>query len=118
MLRQSNMVPLSAAQFDPSRHTCRGDIFMAPPGLQILVQWTKTHQSVGRVPVLPIREVPGHPRDPVAAYRLLITTSHTTSADQPLLTYLQLGRCTKVTVPILSQALATLLYDLGYDAGL
>ena len=24
MLRQSNLVPLSAAQFDPSRHTCRG----------------------------------------------------------------------------------------------
>ena len=37
MLRQSNLTPPSASQFDPTRHTCRGDIFMAPPGLQILV---------------------------------------------------------------------------------
>ena len=38
MFRQSNMVPPSAAQFYPSKHTYTGDIFMAPPGLPILVQ--------------------------------------------------------------------------------
>ena len=81
-----------------------GDIFMAPPGLQILVLWTKTHQLVGRAQVLPILEVPGHPTYLVAGYRLLLTASPSTLADQPLLTYLHLGRCTTVTVPILSRA--------------
>ena len=78
-----------------------GDIFMAPPGRQILVRWTKTHQSIGRTPVFPIMEVPGHPKNHVAAYWLLIT-SFTTMADQPLLTYIHPGHCTMVTVPILS----------------
>ena len=80
----------------------QGDIFTAPSGLQILVQWTKTHQSVGRAPVLPIPEVQGHPADQVTAYRLLLATSPNTSADQPLLTYLHRGHCTTVTVSILS----------------
>ena len=35
MLRQSNLAPPSATQFDHSWHTCRGDIFMAPPGATI-----------------------------------------------------------------------------------
>ena len=88
MLRQLKLVPLSASQFDPSRHTrVGGGIFMAHPGLQILVWWTKTHQSVGRASVLPIPEVPGHPADLVTACCLL-TASPTTSADQPLLTYI------------------------------
>ena len=77
------------------------DIFMTPPGLQILVRWTKTHQSVSRAPVLPIPEVPGHPMDLVAAYCLLVSPP-TSSVDQPLLTYLHRGCCTMVTVPILS----------------
>ena len=116
MLRQSNLAPLSAAQFDPSWHTCKGDIFITPPGLQILVQWTKTHQMMGQTPVLPITEVPVCPADPIAAYRLL-AASPTTSADQSLLSYLHQGSHTTVTVLILSQALATLLQDVSYDAG-
>ena len=92
---------------------------MAPPGLQILVRWTKTHQSVGRVPVLPILEVPGHPVNPVAAYCLPLTSSPTTLMDQPLLTYLHHGCCTIVTVPILSQALSALIHaPLSFNASL
>ena len=113
MLRQSNLVPPFAAQFDCSRHTCMGDIFMAPTGLQILVLLTKTHQLVSRAPVLPILGVPGHPTYLVAAYRLLLAASPTTLADQPLLTYLHLWCCTTVTVPILSRALAAILHDFG-----
>ena len=102
MLRQSNLAPLSAALFDPSRHTCRGDIFFALRGLHILVQWTKTHQSVGQAPVLPVPEVPGHPADPVVAYRLLLAASPTMTPHQPFLTYQHRGRRTMVTVTRLS----------------
>ena len=40
------------------------------------------------------------------------------TVDQPLLTYFTRGHCTMVTLSILSRALATLLHDLRYDAGL
>ena len=61
MLWQSNMAPLSASAFDSSRHTCKGDIFVAPLGLLVSVRWTKPHQLVGKAPVLLIPGVPGHP---------------------------------------------------------
>ena len=118
MLRQLNLAPTSASQFDPTRHTVRGDISVAPPGLQILVQWTKIHQSVSRAPVLPIQEVLGHPTDLVATYCLLLASSPTISVDQPLLICLHWGLCTTVRVPILSRALSALLHTLGFDAGL
>ena len=86
MFRQSNLAPPSASQLDLTRHTCRGHIFMAPPGLQILVHWSKTHQSIGIAPVLSIPEVQGQPSDKDAAYLLLLASSPTTLADQPLLT--------------------------------
>ena len=55
MLQQSNLAQQSAASFDLSRHTCRGDIFLAPPGLLILVCWTKTHQFIGKAQFCPSR---------------------------------------------------------------
>ena len=41
MLRQSNLAPRTPAQFDASRYTCQGDVILAPPGLLIVVHWTK-----------------------------------------------------------------------------
>ena len=91
---------------------------MAPPELQILVRWPKTHQSVGQVPFLLILEVPGHPwtRSQPTIFSLLLRPPH--HRIKTLLTYLHWGCCTPVTVLILSRALAALLHDLGYDAGL
>ena len=66
-----------------------------------LVRCTKTHQLVGRAPVLPSPEVPGHPADSVTAYHLLLAASPTTSPDQHILTYLHWGRRTMVTSPIM-----------------
>ena len=54
--------------------------------------------------VLPIPEVLGHQTEPVAAYRLLLTTSSTMSMDQSLLTYLHRVHRTTVMVPMGSGA--------------
>ena len=107
MLRQSNLAPHFASHFDLTRHTCSGDIFMAPSGLQIL-----------EISVIPILEVLGHPTDPVATNCLIFASSPTTSADQPLLTYVHWEHCTVVTVPILSWVLSVVLHALGFHAGL
>ena len=118
MFRQSNLAPHSVTTFDALRHTCRGDIFTAPPGLLILVRWIKTHQSIGKAPVLPIPAVLGHSADPVTAYCQLQTSSPTTSPDQPLLTHNTQHHCTTLTVSMLTKALTVLLDALGLDPGL
>ena len=56
-----------------------GDIIMAPPGVLMVVRWTKTLQCVGSSPLLPIAAVYGHLTDPVAAYQELLATSPTIS---------------------------------------
>ena len=73
-LRQSNLAPPTPAQLNASRHTCRGNIIPAPPGLLIVVRWTKTHQSINTAPVLPIPEVPGHPANPMDTFYQLHST--------------------------------------------
>ena len=52
MLRQSSLTPSSPHHFDPSHHTCRGDIIVASLGLFIVVRWSKTIQTIGRSPVV------------------------------------------------------------------
>ena len=115
MLRQSNLAPPCQAQFDPSRHTCRRDIIQAPPGLLIIIRLTKTHQTAGSAPVLPIPAVPGHPVDPVAAYHQLLASSPSSSPDHPLFTYTQGTGVVTVMVCMLAAALATMLQSLGTD---
>ena len=76
MLRQSNLAPSSSHQFDPTHHTCRGDIIFTPPGL-LIIRWSKTVQCVGRAQERPIPVVSGHPADPVATFRVLLLASPT-----------------------------------------
>ena len=38
MLRQNNLGPLSANTVDATRHTCRGDVLIVPPGLLLIVR--------------------------------------------------------------------------------
>ena len=107
MLRQTNLVAPSHALFDLSRHKRHGDIISPPLGRLILIRGSKTLQLVGRASVLLIPEVPGHPADPVAAYRVLITASPTPSPNQPILTMREGDSqvTVLVTVSMLSSAL-------------
>ena len=89
MLRQSNLAPSAPSTLTPLGTPAEANFFFSPPSLLLLVRWTKTHQSVGKSPVLPIPSVPAHPSDPVAAFHLLFRSSPTTSPNHPLLTYLK-----------------------------
>ena len=104
MLRQSNIAPATAASFDPTRHTARGDIIPSPPGLVVIAKWTKTIQTMDNVPVLPVPKVPGSPADPVAAYRALLKDFPSRHPNQPLLGYLHQGCRVVVTIAMLSSA--------------
>ena len=44
-LRMSNMAPRSVKKFDPSKHFLRRDVQFLPPGVHLLIKWTKTLQD-------------------------------------------------------------------------
>ncbi len=101
-LRQSNIVPPSEQEFDPTRHTCRGDIFMQPPGLVMLQKWTKTNQSGKNVTVIPIPSNINSLVCPVKAYQdlLAITPAHD---NAPLLLLPGTSRHITVDITMLKQ---------------
>ena len=83
-LRQSNLAPNSATTFDPTRHTCRGDVIIHPPGLVVILKWTKTSQTSCNHHLVPIPEIKGHALCPVNTYHDMVTTIPA-SPNQPLL---------------------------------
>lgn len=118
-LRQSNLAPPAAKTFDPSRHTCRGDIFLEDPGLHLLLKWTKTHQCQDRPIVIPIPEIKGHPLCPVRAYRNMLDAIPTRQANSPLL--LGPGKTPSsgprtLTARDLGRAFRAIIDALGYPA--
>jgi hypothetical protein len=117
-LRVSNVAPPSAALFDSSRHTCRGDVLLRRPGIVIVLKWTKTIQDLGATPLIPLAAIPGHHLDPVAPYKLLLQQSPTTSANQPLLTQMVNGRCMILTSVLLNKLLRRVLRHLGMEQSL
>lgn len=115
-LRQSNIAPKNAAVFNCKQHTCRGDVLFHPPGLVIIVKWTKTIQRGERTPLIPLPAIPGSPLCPVQAYKDMLTLAPTMSPNAPLLQLPGQGhaRTTTLTVRQLAQVFNTILVHLGY----
>ena len=118
MLRMSNIAPPSQEQFDATRHTCRGDLFTRPPGLVLLLKWSKTLQDLGTTPVIPLLQLPGHPMCPLQAYTELIATSPTRHPNQPLLTRQCATGYDIICAPLLSRLLRDMLAALQQDPGM
>ena len=79
MLRQSNLAHIIHYSFDPTWHTCKGVVVLAPLGLLLLSCWSKTRQTISFTQGLLLLEVPGLPADPVAVYGELLVALPTTS---------------------------------------
>ena len=75
MARIPNIVPHSAASFDPSVHLCRGDIYRGKEGLLVLFKWTKTIQYQERRLFLPLLPIPDSPLCPVMAFDRMCSLS-------------------------------------------
>ena len=119
-LRQSNLAPRSPHAFTPRRDTCRGDALLAPPGVLLILRWTKTLQRGDTAHVVPLPARPGHPLCPEAAYKDLLTSTPTLSPNHPLLQIPAppsaplTRRC--VSLPQLTSGLRTLLQATGLAA--
>ena len=71
-LRISNLVPHSIQQYCRMEQLSRGDVFFAPPGLHILVKWTKTLQKRNRAVMLKLPTISQQIICPVSAIRQLL----------------------------------------------
>lgn len=91
-LRMSNMTPRTSASFDPRKHTCRGDVFHADPGLVILLKWSKTNQYGQKTELVPIPTTQDPEFCPVVAYNQMVDLAPTLSPNQPLLSLTEPGK--------------------------
>ncbi len=113
-LRQSNIAPRSAATFDHKRHTCRGDIIISPPGLIVVLKWTKTLQRGDQTHLVPLPEIPNSPACPVLAYQHMANIFPTRSSNDPLLTLS--GKSPRIiTCGQLRKAFNAIITNLGYN---
>ena len=111
-LRQSNLAPRSARSFDKRKHTCREDIIMHPPGLVLLLKWTKTRQHLDAQQMIPLPAIPGHPLCPVRAFQNMISAVPTPAdSNGPLLLHPFWGEI--LTVGYLRRAFTLLIQTLG-----
>lgn len=115
MLRVSNIAPAAPTSVDPSRDTCRGDVLIKPPGLVVVLKWSKCLQTLGATPLIPLPALPGHSMDPLQAYKDLLAASPTTHPTQPLLTYTLNGYKHVLTSPLLNRLLSDMLGSLGFN---
>ena len=114
-LRQSNLAPRTARLFDLTRHTCRGDVLINPPGLILILKWSKTIQH-GKAPhLIPLPAIPGNPLCPYQAYMDMLATCPTRSPNDPLLQIQgRHNNRTILTTAHLSQAFQVMVQALGY----
>ena len=74
-LRISNLVPHSIVGYDHLKHLSRADLIFAPPGINIIVKWSKTLQNRDKVKVIKIPALGRSPLCPVSALRKLLAAT-------------------------------------------
>jgi hypothetical protein len=114
MLRVSNLAPLSAQALDSSRDMCRSDVLLKPPGVVLVLKWSKTLQVISTSPLVLLPAIPGHQLDPVSAYKQLLAVAPASSPSHPLLMYVIRGKKHVLS----SQALNRILHKLLFLSGL
>lgn len=73
MARKSNMVPVSAGDFDSEKHLLRRDITLGEDLVVISLKWSKTNQFGDRLLKIPLLHIPDSCLCPVRAYRHMIS---------------------------------------------
>ena len=84
MLRCSNVLPLSAPQFDNQRMLCRRDVTFHPDRLMLSIRWSKTIQFAQHTLQLPLPRIPGHILCPVQAMFKALSFASGAAPSSPL----------------------------------
>ena len=73
-LHMSNIAPHSSSKFDPNYHFTRQDIIFGPPGVHLVIKWTKTLQHHRSHHILQLPTIQNHflcPVKTLLAFRIL-----------------------------------------------
>ena len=117
MARKSNMVPKSIFSFDSHKHLTRGKIFSSSKGLIVLLTWSKTIQTGGRVLKIPLMAIPNHPLCPVAAFRNMVSLVPASSSSPAFVVPTKIG-LRSLTFNSYVSALRKLLSQAGFEPSL
>jgi hypothetical protein len=113
-LRQSNLAPRTASQFDSARHSRRRDVVFTKQGAFIRLRWTKTLQSAHQPVFVPLPVIDNSPLCPVAAFRDMAASVPVLSSKSPLLLVPSPGgELQVVTIPMLAQTFKDIINSLG-----
>ena len=72
-LRLSNTAPHRSSKFDPLKHFLRQDLMFAPPGVYLLIKWTKTLQDHKGSHVIQLPTINNHYLCPLKAIKALLS---------------------------------------------
>ena len=111
-LRQSNVAPSHQEKFDINRHTARGDVLYHPPGLILILKWTKTIQG-GESALIPLPYIHKNILCPVTAFQEMCEKIPGTSMDPLLILPGQGSGNTQVTTKVLQLAFSDILAQLN-----
>ena len=92
-------------------------MLVRPPGLVIILKWSKSCQRGEEGSTVPLPKIPAHPLCPLQAYREMLAVSPTHHPNQPLL--MITGARThrpSLTTGQLTRTLQDLMTTLGYSA--
>lgn len=110
-LRQSNLAPRTRAQFDSTRHTTRGDVSQATPGLILHLKWSKNRQHPEEATDVPLPTVNNALVCPLQCFRDMCRRIPATDSS-PLLCW---SDNSPVTSTWVVKQLQQLLRGLGID---
>ena len=82
-VRISNLVPHAISAYDPLKQLSRGDIIFAPPGIHMIIKWSKTLQSKDKIKILKVPSLGKSPLCPVSAIKKMLSIT-TGSSNSPL----------------------------------
>ena len=116
LLRKSNIVPPSPAQFDPLRHPIRGDLHLTPKGIALTVKRSKTNQYQERAPQLPIPYLKDHPLCPTSALLAVLALKSDLPPSAPLFAYPTHQGLFPLTQSVFTRTLHKLLLAIGIPA--
>ena len=118
MARKSNMVPVSAADFDPDKQLLRQDIVVFKEVLVVLIKWSKTNQFGNRLLKVPLVSIPGSDLCPVKAYKNMAELLPALDSQPAFLIKVGSGKFKPLIYGQLQERIKTLIALTGRDSNL
>ena len=113
--RISNLLPPSHSSFNPLQHLARGDVIFAPPGVHIIIKWSKTLQSSNSCKIIKLPTIPNSTLCPTTALRQFIALNPIPK-NQPFFSVSSNQSITSITQKQARSTLSSILTHIGLNS--